>query len=76
MARSEEDWERKRYFDKHGEWPSPKNKKKASPVVSRQIAQAAEPVTSSAWSWALKNPEMSKYDNDGNPVDMTHWMGH
>ena len=74
MARSEADWERKRYFDKHGEWPKPKGTKKT--VLSKQIAKAAKPEYKSDWGWALKNPEMSKYDNDGNPVDMTHWMGH
>lgn len=77
MARSEADWARKRYFDEHGEWPKGKGpKKEVHPVASRQIAEAAKPVDNSAWNWALKNQEMSKYDNDGNPVDMTHWMGH
>jgi hypothetical protein len=23
--------------------------------------------------WAIKNPDMAKYDNDGNPVDPSHW---
>lgn len=23
--------------------------------------------------WAVKNPDLAKYDNDGNPVDPSHW---
>ena len=23
--------------------------------------------------WALENPDNAKYDNDGNPVDSSHW---
>ena len=23
--------------------------------------------------WAMKNPDLAKYDNDGNPVDPSHW---
>ena len=33
--------------------------------LSRQMSPAAV--------WALKNPEMAKYDNDGNPVTFDHW---
>lgn len=23
--------------------------------------------------WAIKNPDLAKYDNDGKPVDPSHW---
>lgn len=29
-----------------------------------------------AAKWAAKNPDNAAFDQDGNPVDFTHWMGH
>lgn len=41
----------------------------ASPVVSsRQLSEAAK--------WALNNRDAAKYDQDGNPVELSHWFGH
>lgn len=28
---------------------------------------------SAAQKWAIDNPDAAKYDNDGNPVDRSHW---
>lgn len=28
---------------------------------------------SAAQRWAIDNPDMAKYDNDGNPVNAEHW---
>jgi hypothetical protein len=28
-----------------------------------------------AGKWAAQNPDNAKYDQDGNPVDFTHWLG-
>lgn len=53
----------------------------ANKAASEKIA-ATQPVVkntgfrsnlSLAQKWSLDNPEMAKYDNDGNPVTAEHW---
>jgi hypothetical protein len=53
-------------------------KKKQAEAAARMAENAPEPVggvLSAAQKWALQNPEMAKYDNDGNPVTFDHWAG-
>lgn len=39
-------------------------------------AQTAYMRLPDAAKWAAKNPENAAYDQDGNPVDFSHWLGH
>jgi hypothetical protein len=46
--------------------------KKKQPQTPSQNQNLGKQWPSSA-IWAAKNPDLAKYDNDGNPVDPSHW---
>jgi hypothetical protein len=46
-------------------------------TAGKEAAKRNQNLSPTQWSasakWAVKNPEMSAYDNDGNPVNPSHW---
>lgn len=75
---AQDKWARWNHYQKYGVWP----KSESSKTLSRAQQAAASPVhpeheaaPASAWDWAMANPQAAAYDNDGNPVPMSHWAG-
>lgn len=59
-----------------------KAKREAANKAASEKAAATQPVIkdtgfnanlSAAQKWSKQNPDMAKYDNDGNPVTGEHW---
>lgn len=46
-------------------------------TAGKEAAKKNKNLSTSQWpasaKWAAKNPELSAYDNDGNPVNPSHW---
>lgn len=51
------------------------NKKAADKAIANGAVQDTgfHSALSPQMKWALANPDMAKYDNDGNPVTSEHW---
>lgn len=51
------------------------NKKAADKAIANGAVQDTGFYSnlSAAQKWALKNPDNAKFDNDGNPVPLSHW---
>lgn len=62
MARNDDYWERWNHYQKYGKWPAKASKVPVAPVLSAAV------------QWAKANPELAAYDNDGNPVEPSHWL--
>jgi hypothetical protein len=46
-------------------------------TAGKEAAKRNQNLNPTQWStsakWAAKNPELASYDNDGNPVNPSHW---